>query len=70
VRPGDVVIPVDVLAQDAQQMSLVQHDHVVGAVAAQGHDDAFSVGVHPVLAWGDLRVSMPSASNCRWKASL
>lgn len=56
VGPRDVVILVDVLAQDGQQVSLAEHDDVVGAVAAQGPNDAFGVGVHPVLAWGDLRV--------------
>ena len=48
VRSGAVVVE-EVVAQQATQVDLVEHDHMVEALAAQGSDEAFHVRILP---WG------------------
>ena len=46
VGPGSVVVG-EVGAQHAAQVGLVEHHHVVEALAAEGADEAFGVGILP-----------------------
>jgi len=47
MRPGRVLEPLDVLAQRALQMLLLEDEQVIRALAAQGADHALGVGVAP-----------------------
>jgi hypothetical protein len=42
-----LVVPVAELAEQALGVPLVQHDHVIEALAAKGADQPFGEGVHP-----------------------
>ena len=52
MRPG-VVIIVEVLSQDAMQMGLVQHNHMIQTIAAYAADDSFAKWILPRRAWCD-----------------
>jgi hypothetical protein len=52
VGAGLVVVD-EVLAQQATQVGLVQHDHMVEALAAQGPDEALDIGILPRRPRGD-----------------
>jgi hypothetical protein len=46
VSPGPVIVG-EIRVQHATQMGVVQHQHVVEALAAQGPDQTFDVGILP-----------------------
>ena len=58
-----VVIVIGVRDQDPAQVPLVNHDHMVKALAANRADDALDVGILPGRSWGrnDLFDSMTRA---------
>ncbi len=65
MRPRAVVVA-KVAAQTTTQMSLVQDDHMVQQLAADGADQALSEGVLPEGAWcrynlGDAHALHPSS---------
>ncbi len=55
VSPSTVVVG-EIRVQQATQVGLVEHHHVVKALAAQGPDEAFDIGVLPWGARCDLRL--------------
>jgi hypothetical protein len=54
-----VVVIEEVVTEQATQMILVQDDDVVEALAAQGPDEAFDVGILPRGPRGDLHLVDP-----------
>jgi len=55
VSPGPVIVG-EIRVRHATQMGVVQHHHVVEALAAQGPDQTFDIGILPRRPRGDLHL--------------
>ena len=62
VSPGRMVVD-KIRVQDATQLRVVQHHHVVEALTAQGPDETFDIGILPRGPRGALDLVDPHGSN-------